>query len=878
MDLKEYQRRVVDELRDFFHAVQDERAAGNAKHATLDAWNALKKQNPGRWRLDAYTEATNGLGEDIPTVCVRVPTGGGKTLIATQALGILQNTLFKHRRGAGLALWVVPSSQIYRDTLRRLRDRRDLYRQMLEHAAGRRIELWEKHELRRLSPQKLGGFLNILVVQLGSINRENAKDQLKFFEDTGGEIVRHFPPETDPRGHQELLERFPNLEMIEADERRGRYLARTSVANLVKMNRPVVILDESHKGNTELARKTLRERFNAAAVIELSATPRKNANVLCRVGGDELLAEEMIKLPINVASTTGRDWRDVVTLARDKRRELAALAHEYAARPGTPAPIRPIVLVQVDRTGRDQRGGGLVHADDVTEFLTGKLGVPGAAVAVKSSSRDDIEGIDLLAEGCPVEWIVTKSALQEGWDCSFAYVLVSLVNAKSRTAMTQLVGRVLRQPDQKRTPFRELNESYVFCLHQGAAELSRQIKRALLKVGYEGDAASAVVIGDESATPVPTKVAHVRDTHRPLYPADPARGPKACKIYLPRFCVRHEGGGWEPLDYFRHLMARVDSDAFDLSEIETGAAWDLRTDATAAGDHFFRLGLNEELRAVAGEIPDAAEPDDAVRAWLCLNLDFPHLGYKRLRRLVGRAHDRLLASGRVEPGGLGAIKFAARDRLAEWIQAQIDRQTEAAFYQLHAAGRFEFRLACVRCRVTLPPSVAFTAPDGRFAPLTHDDGTAVGQSLFDFESAPEFNEYERRVALCLDRDKQVLWWYRNRVGRDQFAIEGYRQARTFPDFVVQHAAADGGPDRRITVVETKGRHLLGNPDTDYKRNVARVYSEVGREVTWQQLSDDLGEHTVTFHILGQRTADGRGCPPELLELLSELDQSAAPAA
>ena len=49
---------------------------------------------------------------------------------------------------------------------------------------------------------------------------------------------------------------------------------------------------------------------------------------------------------------------------------------------------------------------------------------------------------------------------------------------------------------------------------------------------------------------------------------------------------------------------------------------DLRTDAAAAGDHFFRLGLNEELRAVAGDIPDAAEPDGAVRAWLCLNLDF----------------------------------------------------------------------------------------------------------------------------------------------------------------------------------------------------------------------------------------------------------------
>ena len=878
MDLKDYQRRVVDELRAFFREVRDQRAANPAaaKYATQEVWEGLKDE----WRLGAYTPARNGLGEDIPTVCVRVPTGGGKTLIATQALGILQETIHRDRGGAGLALWVVPTTQIYNDTLRRLRDRGDFYRQMLEHACGRRIELWEKHELRRLSPDKLAGFYNILVVQLGSINRRNAKDQLKFFEDTSGEIVRHFPPETDLPGHQLLKDRFDNLELIGEDDGRGDALVRTSVANLVKMNRPAVILDESHKGNTELARKTIRERFNASAVIELSATPRKDANVLCRVSGKELLDEEMIKLPINVASAADRTWQDVVTLAHEKRRALAAKADELAALPGTQGrrPIRPIVLVQVERTGKDQRGGDLIHADHVAEFLTGKLGVPGHAVRVKSSGRDDIEGVDLLAEGCPVEWIITVRALQEGWDCPFAYVLVSLLNSKSQTTITQLVGRVLRQPDQTRTPFPELNESYVYCLHRGAAEIAKQVKRALLKVGYEGDAANAVVIGDEAANAAAGVRADVRDGVRSLYPADPDRGPKACKIYLPRFCVRDgDGGGWEPFDYYSHLVSRADTDAFDASELETDDRWDLRAAAAAdSGDVFFRLDLNEDLAAVDGEDrfmdAGAGESDDAARAWVCLNLDFPQLGFKHLRRLVARAHDRLLAAGRLAPGELAGVKLVARDRLADWIDGQLHRQTEAAFYKLHDAGRLQFRVECVNCRVQLPPSVKLSAPGGRVEPLVNAAGDLAQRTLFEKESADAFDsEPERRVALCLDRDVRVLWWYRNRVGTDQFAIDGYRPERIFPDLLVQHAAPGGGPDHKITLIESKGEHLAGNRDSRYKNNVARVYSEVGRQVTWQQLSEDLGEHTVTFHVLEQSgDGDGRGCPPELLDLLTQV--------
>lgn len=113
----------------------------------------------------------NGLGEDLPTFCIKVRTGGGKTLLATQIVGSACRTILKDRNGAGLVLWVVPSDQIYPDTLKRLRDRGDMYRLMLEHALSGRIEVREKQEIARLSPARLREYLNVLVVKLAAANR-----------------------------------------------------------------------------------------------------------------------------------------------------------------------------------------------------------------------------------------------------------------------------------------------------------------------------------------------------------------------------------------------------------------------------------------------------------------------------------------------------------------------------------------------------------------------------------------------------------------------------------------------------------------------------------------------------------------------------------
>ena len=846
MDLKIYQRRVIEEAERYLAAVGAERANGNAKHASLDAWRGL--------RLGQYTEHTNGLGEDAPHFGIKVPTGGGKTLLATQILGSIYRTILKERNGAGLVLWVVPSSQIYRDTLRRLRDRNDLYRLMLEHAVSRRIEVWEKHELSRLSPSRLRDCLNILVVQLASTNRETA-EQLKFFKDSGGNITQHFPPESDADAQRLLKEKFINLDMIENDAATGRHLCKTSIGNLVRLCKPPVILDEGHKATSQLARQTL-EDFNASVIVELSATPQKGANIVSRVSGQELLDEEMIKLPLNIATSGQKAWKDVLTQAKDKRQALGEQAQRYADKAATPRTIRPIVLVQVERTGKDQRDSKLVHALDVKEHLVERLGIPERAIAIKSADTDDIEDIDLLAEGCPVEWIITKSALQEGWDCPYAYILVSLCNVGSGQSMTQLIGRILRQPDQRRLPeeFRDLNESYIYCLHKRAGEISKDVKSALEKEGYEGDTASLIIDASDKDRLRNDRVVRMREEFADLY-----RKPFEGKIYLPHFCVR-DGEKFEALDYFRHLISQVDETRFAYGRIN----WSLTQDLKEAKDRFYRISLGEDMQREHESDTDPVEPDASVCAWIVASLPFEYLSYKQLNRIVESVYKELIKSNMVE-GRLALVKFVVRDHIQRFVQEQLDVQTEAAFKKLFKAGRVSFYLECAQCRFEIPASFTIHAT-GPLTALTHDNGDQIAKSLFDFVESERQNSYESAVALVLDRDVNVLWWYRNLVGEEHFAIQGYRKNRIRPDFVVQ-SGRDKKPEHRVVVIESKGKHLEGNPDTKYKRTIASYFEEAGKRVTWQQLGEDFKDHVFRFQVLDEAQEDGRDWKDELRAIL-----------
>ena len=448
MILKEYQKRALETVREFLETLTEWRGrVATVLEADSEMeidWvhRAWQRTAPGR----SYLPRRNGLGEPLPSFCLKVPTGGGKTLLATKIVDLV-NTLFR-RRQTGLVLWIVPTIQIYNQTLRALKDRAHTYRQQLDLASAGRTLVLEKSS--GFGPQDVEEGLCLLLLMLPSANRET-KEQLRMFRDSGG-FDRFFPADDDVTRHETLLGQVPNLDTFEQQGSVWRRHPKTSLGNTLRLLQPLIILDEGHKAYSRNARATL-EGFNPCMLVELSATPPKEANVLVDIRGHELNVEEMIKLDLHIKNSKSPSWKDTLLASVEHRGFLEEEAKIYEAETGTY--IRPICLIQVERTGKDQRRPGVVHAEDVREYLLQHPEVSREHIAVKTSQRDELKEVDeaggLLARDCPTRFIITKHALQEGWDCSFAYVLAILTNPSSRSALTQLVGRILRQPYATKT-------------------------------------------------------------------------------------------------------------------------------------------------------------------------------------------------------------------------------------------------------------------------------------------------------------------------------------------------------------------------------------------------------------------------------------------
>ncbi|MCY4650723.1 MAG: hypothetical protein OXC98_10215 [bacterium] len=128
-----------------------------------------------------------------------------------------------------------------------------------------------------------------------------------------------------------------------------------------------------------------------------------------------------------------------------------------------------------------------MHTDNVRDYLLQHPGINQEYIAVKTSTKDELKEVDdvggLMSRDCPIRFIITKQALQEGWDCPFAYVLTILANPVSKTGITQLVGRILRQPYARKTGVTWLDESYVFCFSRRGRDLLQEVRKGF---GLEG--------------------------------------------------------------------------------------------------------------------------------------------------------------------------------------------------------------------------------------------------------------------------------------------------------------------------------------------------------------------------------------------------------
>ena len=439
--LKRYQDQALEALERYLRSA-----------ATLGTAAAFAQQTGYGYNADPFGE--------LPCVCLRIPTGGGKTLLAAHAIGRLARE-WPGRHPKPLALWLVPSDTIRSQTLKALLTPGHPFREALAQACGDDAVVCDLEAVAQLSPQNFDQRAVVVVATIQSFR----------VEDTDQRNVYAFSEAFEPhfRGVQPAalnpMRALPDALVTEADvqsAKAGRDMLarfvgqpRWSLANWLALRQPYVIVDEAHTAKTERSFEALK-RLNPALILELTATPLpKRSNVLFHVSAQQLQAEHMIKMPITLVEHT-RGWQAAVLDAVQTQRLLETEAREEEAveGPNQGAYIRPIVLFQAQNQDEP------VNVDVLRAHLVNDLHLPEAQVKVATGTRRELEGIDLAARGCPVRFIITVQALGVGWDCPFAYVLCTVQTIHSGTAIEQLLGRVLRMPYAARRSRPALNRAY----------------------------------------------------------------------------------------------------------------------------------------------------------------------------------------------------------------------------------------------------------------------------------------------------------------------------------------------------------------------------------------------------------------------------------
>ena len=626
---------------------------------------------------------------------------------------------------------------------------------------------------------------------LPAANRRKGREFLRMFRDSG-RYPTLFPDSDDALGDARLLNEHPDLERTSENGP-----VKHSLFNVFKMLRPVVILDEAHKAYGAKKRETNAEfvrsvnRLDPSMVIELSATPNRGiSNLLVDITGVELKQEEMIKLPVQVKSSTTDDWHNTLAEAHDELERLSGAGESLQMSEGRY--IRPIAVVRVERTGKDQRDGERIHAEDVREYLVQSLGVPAEAVAVKSSEMDELRGQDLLSEYSPVRWIITKAALMEGWDCPFAYVLVMLDNTRAQRALTQLVGRVMRQPQARRTGREALDQCYVYCCNVDVGVAVSQVKNGLEQEGLTG--LGDMVMSESS------DFVRVPFQRREKF--------KNEDIFLP-LVLHKDGAEWRELDYQRHILPGVDWGAIEApdpqSSLPERARWQWAT--VDVGDALPVYHADQELYI-----------DKTVRiSWFARRLSDVVPNPWQAARISLRLVEKLRAAGDSDDEIYDRRSYLAT-ALRDQVVQSVERRAEGVFKDKLSDREIRFDLEAGQPNFQMVDTYEVPVA-GDAGGLLHPDGRPIQISLFEPVYVQQFDsKLELSFARYLNEQKALQWWHRVAVRqRGDYYLLGWKQDRIWPDFVAMGGETEGTP--HVLVFETKGEHLQGNQDTDYKRHV-----------------------------------------------------------
>jgi type III restriction enzyme len=852
MELKLYQQTTLDTLRAFL-----EQARLTGPQA---AYDAMVRDPERKARLGRYGDAYRPLDglPGTPYVCLRLPTGGGKTLLAAHSVKIVGDAWADKDRP--VVLWLVPSNAIRRQTAEALKNPRHPYRQALDRSYPTGVRVFDIADFEQILAHDVGGQTIIIVGTIQTLRVANTEGRRVYAHNEN--LESHFAKL--PRG-------LPGLEL------RPDGGPKFSLANLLRVHRPIMIVDEAHNAVTGLTRD-LQDRVNPCAVIEFTATPRLANNTLHSVTAQELKAEQMVKLPIRLKEE--RNWQQAVTLAIAKRGELAAIARHEREH------VRPILLFQAQPKNQE------VTVEVLRQHLIEVENIPEKRIAVATGEQRGLDGVDLFDPACPIDCVITVEALKEGWDCSFAYVFCSVANIRSAIDTEQLLGRVLRMPYARRRVAPELNRAYAYVTATAFQEAANALCDCLVKMGFEeseaqenleaepefngltgglfggsfglgeaplpafthalpddpalaealakapvaglrvettdGGPATLRVVGPLSATVAAAVTAALPEAHRPAFlravaqhrltlPADAPPVARGDRFIVPALVTEHQGAFdladadlfMEWIDWsLEKLPPRLDSAAFDLRE--SGDQFEIDV---FEGRVAMRIDGEQEQLALAIDVEGWTE--EALVLWLDGQVRQLDLSQGELIRWLSALVHDLTQTRRYSIAALMQAKFI----LARSIRDLINRHRAVVRTEAHQIFLFN---PGARVEVSFDEAFAFEFTDGMYA----DQRPYRGRHIFTKHflgprQVPAFDGVaggeEETCAAMIDSLSEVAFWVRN-VPKH---LNAFRLPKAsgfhYPDFVLKLT------DGRLLAVEYKGAQGATNDDTRERRAIGALW-------------------------------------------------------
>ncbi len=775
LELKNYQHEALQELRDYFRLVLQY----GAKRAFV-----IQTERPYR--------SVEKL-PDLPYVCLRIPTGGGKTLMACHAVGAtLQEYMLQDH---GVVLWLVPTNTIKEQTLAALRNREHPYRQALDATLDGRatvVDLAEALELRR---DALDSTTTIIVSTLAAPRVEDTESRRLYEQNSA--LMPHFEnlPEVIIAG----LEKYESGKPV------------PSLANLLSLRRPLIIVDEAHNARTPLSFEALA-RFNPACILEFTATPAQPpepfpSNVLCHVSAFELKAEHMIKLPIRLE--VRNQWKEAIAAAVAKRNELWELARSERALSGEY--LRPIVLLQAQPKSKH---GDPLTVDKVRACLI-ELGVPAEQIAEETGEVREVKAWEektrrtLFDESCPICFIITVQALREGWDCPFAYVLCSVAELGTSTAVEQILGRVLRMPKAMRKQLEALNHAYAFVTSHRFGRVAAAIEgltQALQANGFSRF---------EAEQEIETFQAPLLQPHdEPLFAAIAEHSETPAgrwdKFTVPQLAlwVHGELEVADPEDFLDSGWTLRGCETA-LTEVEfptqsgVDRAVDVDVDAAGKLTAHWVADLQRQLSLLAR---NEAMTADGLVLWLDRNIPHGKVSQEDMQLHLLSVIEKLRQDRGMSLSQLSSERYRLRDAIIKKI-----RQCE------QAAKKTGYQIALFSDSAPIEVSArrVFTFDPNYYPANSFYEGAF---SKHYYRAVAAMNGEEASCAAIIDSLPKVRWWVRNLERHPEHAFWLPTSTdRFYPDFV---ALLEDG---RVLVVEYKGGALVTTEDTREKGAIGKLW-------------------------------------------------------